>query len=751
MKSSNYFKTYLAILLLLSACFLVELTPLGSRISKGVIIGLVESIMSTLAAFSAFSLYKRQKTDSGPLFIAAGFLFFAFADFYWAYLFYVIDLPREHWISVSLTQFPYALGYSCMSLALFTALDQVRKQREAKKIWLIAAMVLLPFFLRFIAYPTLQKWIHEPSSYFLIGHTFNSLACSVMLYFAIVAAVCARDIFWGLFATGLSALVIENWSFRAEAMMSSTPSYGFYDYIWAFGIGTATIPILMSIFKKANYQLVDSYEVQSLVSTIKSYLILGLLLCLAFFTIFASPEHYYLRFITVGSLLVLSGSLFSSQLLVDKIEEYALMLSIEVAEGLEGDPSKSKRKALPVELKTLFKISLQDRIVQRLKQDEERSNFSSMAAQVAHDLKSPLAALQMIVPDLKTASEEHRMIVIGAMNRIKDICNQILISNNRVNAKDGVTGDRLEGSLVQGLPLVVLIDEIVSEKRVQFRSKLGVLLNFVMSEGSGLYFVALEKSLLQRMISNLINNSIEAVGHTGTVSISLSHDTNFILILIEDNGIGVSKDNLSRIMQKGISINKVGGSGLGLTYAKEMCESVGGSLFIESTEGLGTKVIAKLPLAPSPEWFAVNIELKAYKTVVVLDDDQSIHHLWDKRLKSYKDMGFIDDIWHFSSCQDLEKVLFSMDLDQIEKLCFLVDYEFVGEVESGLQFIKRMQISKQAYLITSRYDDKKLIDNCISLGVPVLPKSLAGYISIVPRSKVYSAAWDTTADQLQLS
>ena len=118
---------------------------------------------------------------------------------------------------------------------------------------------------------------------------------------------------------------------------------------------------------------------------------------------------------------------------------------------------------------------------------------------------------------------------------------------------------------------------------------------------------------------------------------------------------------------------------------------------------------------------------------------------------SFKDLKFIDNIWHFSSSQDLERVLFSMDPNQIEKLCFLVDYEFVGEAESGLQFIKRMEINKQAYLITSRYDDKELIDNCVNLGVAILPKSLAGYISIVPKSEVYSAAWDTTADQLQLS
>ena len=110
------------------------------------------------------------------------------------------------------------------------------------------------------------------------------------------------------------------------------------------------------------YGVIENYETHSLVNNAKSILIFGLMACLALLTIFASPEHYTLRFLTIGSLLAIASSLFSSQFITEKIEEFALMLSIEVADGLVGqDISKSDRN-LPLELRNLYKVALEERV-----------------------------------------------------------------------------------------------------------------------------------------------------------------------------------------------------------------------------------------------------------------------------------------------------------------------------------------------------------------------------------------------------
>jgi signal transduction histidine kinase len=101
---------------------------------------------------------------------------------------------------------------------------------------------------------------------------------------------------------------------------------------------------------------------------------------------------------------------------------------------------------------------------------------------------------------------------------------------------------------------------------------------------------------LKNIISNLINNSAEAMDQNGFISVSLEKEDENLLLEIRDNGKGIPKEILPQLMQEGASFGKKDGNGLGLYHAKKSIESWGGQIQIRSTVGVGTTVSIKLPI-----------------------------------------------------------------------------------------------------------------------------------------------------------
>ena len=90
--------------------------------------------------------------------------------------------------------------------------------------------------------------------------------------------------------------------------------------------------------------------------------------------------------------------------------------------------------------------------------------------------------------------------------------------------------------------------------------------------------------------------------------------------------------------ERGISLGKVGGTGLGLSSAREFAEGLGGALEIRSTLGLGTIVALKIPLCFPPSWFVPEILVSKDAEICVLDDDPSIHEVWRERFEKVSEV-----------------------------------------------------------------------------------------------------------------
>lgn len=348
-----------------------------------------------------------------------------------------------------------------------------------------------------------------------------------------------------------------------------------------------------------------------------------------------------------------------------------------------------------------------------------------MARQVAHDVRSPLAALNLAIGSITILSEEQRILIRGAVERINDIANDLLQKGRSAQYPGASTAP------LAPLMLSSLLDSIVSEKRLQFSDRKGIEIHVNFERGYGL-FARVEARELKRAISNLINNSVEAFKDgQGRVLVTLQPAEDRVEIVIEDDGVGIPAQILAKLGAMGVTHGKEGGSsgsGIGVFQAKAVVAASSGTMTFQSTPGTGTRILISLPKAQAPDWFVESLALPPGAQIVILDDDESIHRAWLVRFRGFglsegvveakcflSAQGFRD--WHTRAPSSSAKI-------------FLVDYELLGQGVNGLDVIEGASLRERAILVTSRFEEPEILSRCAQLGVRLIPKPMVGYVPI---------------------
>lgn len=367
----------------------------------------------------------------------------------------------------------------------------------------------------------------------------------------------------------------------------------------------------------------------------------------------------------------------------------------------------------------------------KLKNEQQKitlqEKFSALARNVAHDLKSPLSALRTIINSCDEVLEEKRIMLHRASESIWDISNS-LIANYQINQPhNGIEAEPRQALLVSDL-----LVQLLSEKKVEFRDNKLIRFKIIVSENTQFAFIRTQKSEFRRAISNLINNAVDALKEKkdGKVTLCLTATSHAVRVSIEDNGKGMSARNAQNMERRHyFTEGKKGGHGLGLQQVWSMLESNRGRLVVQSELDHGTTVTLTFPRIAAAKWIAQGMHLTPNHTIVVLDDDQSIHDAWNMHFASLLTTYPKLRLRHFTEGNKALNFINGLAPSKKDNLMLLSDYELLHQSRNGIEIIQASKI-KQAILVTSHYANPALRDTAATLKIKILPKQMATVIPI---------------------
>lgn len=356
---------------------------------------------------------------------------------------------------------------------------------------------------------------------------------------------------------------------------------------------------------------------------------------------------------------------------------------------------------------------------------QQHAKFQQIANQVAHDIVSPLSALSTIISMLKDIPEQHRITLKQAATRIEDITNDLLKHYRTPDTKNAEANKEMDIFFTY-----LGLREILSEKRVEYHA-LPITFSHKIAPGAHFAFIQVNSKSFRRMLSNLINNAVEAMeGKAGTVQIQLSETNNTVVLAIADNGKGISPEVRDKILNgTPVTDDKKQSHGIGLCQVRDTLQQSKATLDIESKEGSGTKIILTFPRSYAPHWATTKLILRANQTVLILDDDPFIHGAWDARFAKILAANPEMKVLHFTNGRELLDFLAPLDPAEKNKFYLLSDHELIDQEMHGLNVISHSKLNN-ATLVTSHYTNPHVLAFADELHIPILPKRLAPKVPI---------------------
>ncbi len=221
------------------------------------------------------------------------------------------------------------------------------------------------------------------------------------------------------------------------------------------------------------------------------------------------------------------------------------------------------------------------------------NNLKKFAADVAHEVRTPLTTMSLLTKALK----EHDMDPQQQKEFVEDLDNELDRLVQLVN--DLLELSKLEKNQVEyeEVTMNFLLRDMIREHKYRF-SQAGLdLIDFIPDEMLKVSAVSMQ---LRQVVSNLLDNALNYTPAGGSVTVSLFQEGDEVITKIEDTGSGIPKEDQSFIFERFYRVDKarsreVGGTGLGLAIVSEIVAKHNGRVWVESEEGRGSSFYFALP------------------------------------------------------------------------------------------------------------------------------------------------------------
>ncbi len=237
------------------------------------------------------------------------------------------------------------------------------------------------------------------------------------------------------------------------------------------------------------------------------------------------------------------------------------------------------------------------RDLQRQRDELERTHrleaWAEMARQVAHEIKNPLTPIQLNAEHLRRVNADRGEPLSPMLDQsVATILAQVKLLRQIAS----------EFSSFASAPTVQLarvdVAELLREISDPYRNALSGQIHFEIDVPSGLPQVYVDRTLITRALTNIIENALHAMGTHGALTIVVCAEGDVVAIRVSDTGAGMDADALARAFEPYFS-TKASGTGLGLPIAKRNVELNGGTIAITSERDRGATVEITLPIDKS--------------------------------------------------------------------------------------------------------------------------------------------------------
>jgi two-component system phosphate regulon sensor histidine kinase PhoR len=229
--------------------------------------------------------------------------------------------------------------------------------------------------------------------------------------------------------------------------------------------------------------------------------------------------------------------------------------------------------------------------------DKMKSSFVAMAS---HELRTPLTAIKGFSSTLlegldediygKEDQREFLGIVVSECDRLRRLIDDLL-NTSRIEANESLKPDYSEFPLLPLLQKAVAVQQQASNKHAVVLSVESELPEKIIGD----------QDKLDQILTNILNNAIKYSPNGGTVTVHAKQEGEYVLFGIQDQGLGIPKDQLTKVFEKFHRVNnddnrKIYGTGLGLFLVHHLVTGVHlGEIWVESEVGEGSTFWVKIP------------------------------------------------------------------------------------------------------------------------------------------------------------
>lgn len=256
-------------------------------------------------------------------------------------------------------------------------------------------------------------------------------------------------------------------------------------------------------------------------------------------------------------------------------------------------------------------------VTEQEKIDEDRKRFVS---NVSHELRTPLTSVHAYLETLIAGAWKDKDVAPHFLQVAQDETDRMIRM-----VRNLLTLSRMDSGRQKMNPELTNLNELFNhilkhyklmiKNGDQIEPNLKVNNNYHIVENftSRTLWVELDPDRFTQVIDNIMNNALKYSPSGGTITCSLYDSNNRVMLSIADQGIGIPRDAQDHIFDRFYRVDKSrtrasGGTGLGLSICKDIVEALGGSIWVESTEGHGSTFYISLPYEPMKEnlWDARN-------------------------------------------------------------------------------------------------------------------------------------------------